>query len=113
MNRLLILFFTLFCAVSLRAEPNPKQKPNPQTQTELQKFLINTTWMADGKADRSYTFRKNGIFEGKKSKPSFEVTGRRTVTISWGSQTKIPCLITEDCSTMIELAGARHTYVRK
>ena len=109
MNRLLLFLLTLFFAASTFAET----KPLPQTQAELQKFLLNTTWLSDGKADHPYTFRKSGIFEGKKSKPTFKVTGRRTVTISWGSDTKIPCLITEDCATMIELSGARHTYIRK
>ena len=113
MTRLLILLLSVFCVVSAYAGPKPKQRILPQTQAELKIFLIDSTWIADGKADHAYSFRENGIFEGTKSMPTYEVTGRRTVTIMWGAATKIPCLITEDCATMIEMAGARHTYVRK
>ena len=113
MIRFLILMISVFCVAFAPAAPKAKAKIIPQTQSELQLYLIDSTWIADGNADRVYTFRKNGVFEGTQSKPTFEVTGRRTVTITWGAKTKIPCLITEDCTTMIELAGAKHTYIRK
>ena len=115
------MLFIGICSTLLHADPEEKQmpipeekqKPIPQTQEDLQKFLIGTTWVADGQADNPHSFLKNGTFAGKKLKPTYKVTGRRTVTIFWGSKTKIPCLITEDCSTMIELAGERHTFSRK
>ncbi|MEO7101348.1 MAG: hypothetical protein ABI162_18500 [Luteolibacter sp.] len=121
MTRLLLILFSGILSTLLHANPEEKQKLIPeekqksiqQTQEDLQKFLIGTTWIAEGESNNPHSFLKNGTFAGKKLKPTYTVTGRRTVNIFWGAKTKIPCLITEDCSTMIELAGERHTFSRK
>lgn len=107
----LVLFFSWRVTYDqTRSFPRPSA---PETEAELAQFLPGTSWLGDGDASNPHVFSPNGKFESNKLKPSYVVTGRRTVTIVWAPHTKIPCHLNEDCSTMTELAGERHTFIRQ
>ena len=97
-----------------RPEPKPVDaKPAlPETKEEFQTYLIDTSWAPLGDRSDVRTFRRSGIFEGREMKPSFKVTGRRAVTITWTPQTIIPCVFAEDLEVMVEQSGLQQTFVR-
>ena len=104
--------------VAVRTELERLKKSNgkflslPQTAAELEKYLIDTTWVPHAEPNNPYTVNRDGRFVGREAQPTFKVTGRRTLTMFWGPTTHIPCVLSEDCSLMIEQAGVRHTFVR-
>jgi hypothetical protein len=107
----------LTVSTGLSQQPNSQathqsKKALPETREELAVYLIGTSWIVDGDPTKPATFRDRGIFESGRLKPRYLVTGRRSVTIIWSPKTKIPCIISEDCGSMIEMAGERHTFTR-
>ncbi|WP_035608461.1 hypothetical protein [Haloferula sp. BvORR071] len=102
----------------LAQNPAPEKKPLPDTKQELEVYLVGTSWIADADGTRAHVFRKDPkakrqLFEGKKLKPTYVVTGRRTLTVTWAPKTIINCVVTEDCSKMSEINGEKHTWVRQ
>ena len=84
----------------------------PEDAQQLFAVLVGTVWAADGKPEESYTFLSDGHFKGSVLQPTYTITGRRMLTMHWAPDTNIRCLLNEECSSMTELGGERHTFVR-
>ena len=88
----------------------------PTSESGLRKFLIGTEWatVRDGSKLVFLPDGRNASYKtpwGENRGAQYQVTGRRSVTMDWGSN-PIECELNEACTELREFGGSRNIFAR-